>query len=64
MAVTGLGWGQALAVGAVPFLPGDIAKIIAAVLLAPSLRRLMGDLAPRGRHPAAAPPDNQPLSTP
>ena len=53
--VTGLGWGQALALGAVPFLPGDIAKLIAAVLVAPSLRRLLGDLQPAGQGPAAAP---------
>lgn len=53
--VTGLGWGQALALGAVPFLPGDIAKVISAVLLAPSLRRLLGDLQPAGHTPGAAP---------
>jgi len=38
--VTGMSWGKALAVGVVPFLPGDIAKIIAAVLVIKSLRHL------------------------
>ena len=52
--VTGLDWGPALALGAVPFLPGDIAKIIAAVLVAPSLRRLLGDMAAVGHAPGAA----------
>ena len=38
--LTGMTWGQAVAVGAIPFLPGDIAKIIAAVLVINSLRQL------------------------
>lgn len=38
--VTGMTWGKALAVGVVPFIPGDIAKIIAAVLVIKSLRHL------------------------
>jgi biotin transport system substrate-specific component len=38
--VTGMTWGKALAVGVIPFLPGDIAKIIAAVLVIKSLRQL------------------------
>ena len=58
--VTGLDWGRALALGAVPFLPGDIAKMIAAVLLAPSLRRLLGDPQPADRDSAAAPLETSP----
>ena len=38
--VTGMAWGKAVAVGVIPFLPGDIAKIIAAVLVIKSLRQL------------------------
>ena len=38
--VTGMTWGKAMGVGVVPFLPGDIAKMIAAVLLIQSLRQL------------------------
>jgi len=38
--VTGMTWGKAVTVGVVPFLPGDIAKIIAAVLVIKSLRQL------------------------
>lgn len=38
--VTGMTWGKALAVGILPFLPGDIAKIIAAILVIKSLRQL------------------------
>jgi len=39
--VTGLAWGKALGVGVIPFLPGDIVKIIAAVLVIKSLRQLI-----------------------
>jgi len=39
--VTGMAWGKALGFGMIPFLPGDIAKMIAAVLLIGSLRQLM-----------------------
>ncbi len=38
--VTGMAWSKALAVGLIPFLPGDIAKIIAAALVIKSLRQL------------------------
>jgi biotin transport system substrate-specific component len=38
--ITGLTWGKALGVGVIPFLPGDIAKIIAAVLVIKTLRQL------------------------
>jgi biotin transport system substrate-specific component len=40
----GFGWVQALAAGFLPFLPGDIAKAAAAVLIAPRLRRLVAEL--------------------
>ena len=53
--VTGMGIDKALAAGALPFIPGDIAKIIAAVLLAPSLRRLTGLLPTTEPQPAGAP---------
>jgi biotin transporter BioY len=33
-------WGKAMGLGVIPFLPGDIAKIIAAVLVIKSLRQL------------------------
>ncbi len=36
--ITHMGWDRALAVGMLPFLPGDIAKGVAAVLAARSLR--------------------------
>jgi biotin transport system substrate-specific component len=38
--ITGMTWGKAVAVGVIPFLPGDIAKIIAAVLVINALRQL------------------------
>ena len=38
--VTGMAWAKAVAVGVIPFLPGDIAKIIAAVLVINTLRQL------------------------
>ena len=38
--VTGMAWSKALGLGVIPFLPGDIAKIIAATLLIKSLRQL------------------------
>jgi biotin transporter BioY len=40
----GLGWVQALAAGLLPFLPGDAAKAVVAVLIAPRLRRLVAEL--------------------
>jgi len=49
--VAGLGWSKALAVGMIPFLPGDIAKIIAAVLMIQPLRALL-----RQDHPALSAP--------
>jgi biotin transport system substrate-specific component len=39
--VSGMSWTQTLMVGMVPFLPGDIAKMIAAVMMAGSLRRMI-----------------------
>ncbi len=39
--VTGMPWGQALALGVLPFLPGDALKIAAAALIARSLRPAM-----------------------
>lgn len=38
---TGMAWSKTLAVGMLPFLPGDIAKIIAAVLMIQPLRGLL-----------------------
>jgi biotin transport system substrate-specific component len=46
--VTGMTWGKTLMVGMVPFLPGDIAKMIAAVMMVGALRQLI--------RPAAAAP--------
>jgi biotin transport system substrate-specific component len=40
----GLGWAQALAGGFLPFLPGDAAKAVVAVLVAPRLRRIIAEL--------------------
>ncbi len=39
--VTGMTWGKTLMVGMVPFLPGDIAKMIAAVMMVGALRRMI-----------------------
>ena len=38
--VTGMAWNKALGLGVIPFIPGDIAKIIVATLLIKSLRQL------------------------
>jgi biotin transport system substrate-specific component len=40
----GLGWVQALVGGFLPFLPGDAAKVVAAALTAPRLRRIIAEL--------------------
>ena len=40
-AVTGMTWGKTMMVGMVPFLPGDIAKMIAAVMMVGTLRRMV-----------------------
>jgi biotin transport system substrate-specific component len=53
--LTGMTWGKALAVGVIPFLPGDIAKMIAAVLVIKSLRQLTAGAA-AGKHPAPGVP--------
>jgi biotin transport system substrate-specific component len=42
-AVMGTGWAGALAAGFVPFLPGDAIKGVAAVLIAPRIRRLAAE---------------------
>ncbi len=39
--MTGMGWDKAMAAGMIPFLPGDVFKIIAAVPVAASLRPLI-----------------------
>ncbi|MBL0712879.1 MAG: biotin transporter BioY [Desulfosarcina sp.] len=39
--ITGMTWGQSLMVGMVPFLPGDIAKMIAAVMMIGTLRGMV-----------------------
>ena len=39
--VTGMTWSKTLMVGMVPFLPGDIAKMAAAVMMAGALRRMI-----------------------
>lgn len=39
--VTGMTWTKTLMVGMVPFLPGDAAKMVAAVFLAAALRRVI-----------------------
>ena len=44
--VTGLDWGKTLMVGMVPFLPGDIAKMIVAVMLVGGLRRMLRQTTP------------------
>lgn len=36
--ITGMAWSKALAVGMMPFLPGDMLKIIAAAAIAPKIR--------------------------
>jgi biotin transport system substrate-specific component len=48
--LTGMDWAKSLAVGMVPFLPGDIVKIIAAVPIAAAVRPVI-----RGRYPATDP---------
>jgi biotin transport system substrate-specific component len=44
--VTGLDWGKTLMVGMVPFLPGDIAMMITAVMLVGGLRRMLRPTTP------------------
>ena len=39
----GLGWGKTLAAGFFPFIPGDVLKGIAAVLVAPRLKKTVSD---------------------
>jgi biotin transport system substrate-specific component len=39
-----IGWVQALVGGLLPFLPGDAAKAVVAVMIAPRLRRLIAEL--------------------
>ncbi len=39
--VTGMTWGKTLMIGMVPFLPGDVAKMIAAVMMVGALRRMI-----------------------
>jgi biotin transport system substrate-specific component len=45
--ILGSSWGKTLAVGLLPFIPGDILKAAAAVLIAPRLRRTAGNLLSR-----------------
>ena len=52
--VTGMAWSKALGVGVIPFLPGDIAKMIAAVLVIKSLRQLI--VTNRAADPGSASP--------
>jgi len=54
--VTGMAWSKALGLGAIPFIPGDIAKIIAATLLIKSLRQLTAAAHPGGYDPVSAEP--------
>jgi biotin transport system substrate-specific component len=42
--IMGFGWTQAFAGGILPFLPGDAAKLAAAALIAPRLRRVIAEL--------------------
>jgi biotin transport system substrate-specific component len=52
--LTGLAWTKALAVGMLPFLPGDFLKIAVAVPIARALRPVIGRTDPAGDpHPAA-----------
>lgn len=51
--VTGMSWGQALAVGCYPFLIGDALKIAAAIPIARAVRPLMRGL-PSGVRPGVA----------
>jgi biotin transport system substrate-specific component len=53
--VTGMTWGKAIGLGVAPFLPGDIAKIIAAVLVIKSLRQLTA-VSAIGQDPSRATP--------
>ena len=41
MAVTGIGWKAALLTGVVPFLPGDVAKCVGAVLICRPLKKAL-----------------------
>lgn len=54
--VTGMAWSKALGLGVIPFIPGDIAKIIAATLLIKSLRQLTAAADPTGHDPVSAAP--------
>lgn len=54
--VTGMAWSKALGLGVIPFIPGDIAKIIAATLLINSLRQLTAAAPADGHDPVAAAP--------
>lgn len=54
--VTGLAWSKAFGLGVIPFIPGDIAKIIAATLLIKSLRQLMAATHATGQDPVSTTP--------
>jgi biotin transport system substrate-specific component len=54
--VTGMAWSKALGLGVIPFIPGDIAKIIAATLLIKSLRQLTAATQATGQDPVSAAP--------
>lgn len=43
-AVAGLSFRQAVLVGALPFLPGDVLKVVAATIMLPRLWRLLGEV--------------------
>jgi biotin transport system substrate-specific component len=45
-----LDWGKALAVGLLPFLPGDVIKVVLSVLIASSLGPFMDSLSGAGGH--------------
>lgn len=54
--VTGMAWSKALGLGMIPFIPGDIAKIIAATLLIKSLRQLTATTHASGHDPVSTAP--------
>jgi biotin transport system substrate-specific component len=49
--VTGMDWSKALGVGVIPFLPGDIAKMMVVVLVIKPLRRLIAAPESASRRP-------------
>ncbi len=44
----GVSWGRALTIGMLPYLPGDLLKLVASVILASGLRPILLEFLPQG----------------